>query len=86
MSAEAVSSRGLRPSPGVRVGLVGSGLWARQFHAPMLASGPDTTPAGVWARNHRSAADVAGQYQAAVFDTFTELVAACDAVAFAVPP
>lgn len=51
-----------------------------------LANGLDTTLAGMWARNHGSTADVAGQYQAAVFDTFTELVATCDAVAFAVPP
>ena len=70
----------------VRVGLVGSGQWARQFHAPMLAQGPHTALVGVWARHRDRAAEVAAEHQAAAFDSFAELLDSCDAVAFAVPP
>ncbi|HPJ19491.1 MAG TPA: gfo/Idh/MocA family oxidoreductase, partial [Actinomycetota bacterium] len=34
----------------VRVGLVGAGPWAEILHAPMLAAGPETTLAVVYAR------------------------------------
>jgi predicted dehydrogenase len=70
----------------VRVGLVGAGPWARMVHAPMLAHHPGATLAGVWARRHDAAEQLAGAHGAHAVDTFDALLASCDAVAFAVPP
>ena len=76
----------VRVSEPLAVGLVGAGPWALLAHAPMLAEGPDTTLAGVWARRQDAAAEVLRQHGAPVFDTYHHLLDACDAVAFAVPP
>ncbi|WP_431909903.1 Gfo/Idh/MocA family protein [Nonomuraea jabiensis] len=66
----------------VAVGLVGAGPWARMAHAPMLAKGPHTRLAGVWARRPEAAA----QLGAPVHERIEELFDACEAVAFCVPP
>ena len=70
----------------VRVGLVGAGPWAQEFHAPMLAGGPGTSLAGIWARRPDAAQTLAESYGAVAAASFEELVEDCDAVAFAVPP
>ncbi|WP_052863100.1 Gfo/Idh/MocA family protein [Streptomyces niger] len=70
----------------VRVGLVGAGPWARTMHARMLAAGPETELAGVWARRSEAAAEVADAYGAPVAASFDDLLDRCEAVAFAVPP
>ncbi|NJP53616.1 Gfo/Idh/MocA family oxidoreductase [Streptomyces sp. SBST2-5] len=70
----------------VRVGLVGAGPWARTMHARMLAAGPETSLAGVWARRPEAAAEVAAPYGAPVAASFEELLDTCEAVDFAVPP
>jgi len=70
----------------LRMGLVGAGPWAGGFHAPMLAAGPGTMLAAVWARRREAAADLARTHGCAVAETFEELLELCDAVAFAVPP
>ena len=70
----------------LRVGLVGAGPWAGLFHAPMLASGPQTSLAAVWARRPEAAEQLATSYGAQHAASFDDLLAACDAVAFAVPP
>ncbi|GAA4517817.1 Gfo/Idh/MocA family oxidoreductase [Nonomuraea ferruginea] len=66
----------------VAVGLVGAGPWAEMAHAPMLAAGPHTRLAGVWARRPEAAARLG----APVFERVEELFDACEAVAFCVPP
>lgn len=66
----------------VAVGLIGAGPWARMAHAPMLARGPHTRLAGVWARRPESAAELG----APVFGKIEELFDHCEAVAFCVPP
>ena len=48
----------------VRVGLVGAGPWAEILHAPMLAAGPETTLAVVYARRIEAARELAEQYSA----------------------
>ena len=68
------------------VGLVGAGPWAHMVHAPMLAAGPDTALAGVWARRPEAAAELAGAHGAVAFHRYEDLLDACEAVAFAVPP
>ncbi len=70
----------------VRVGLAGAGPWAEMFHAPMLAAGPATSLAAVWARRPEAAAQLAASYDVPHVASFDELLATCDAVAFAVPP
>src|ERR1700754_3575338 len=66
----------------VAVGLVGAGPWARMMHGPMLARGPHTRLAGVWARRPERAAGLG----APVFTRIEELFDHCEAVAFSVPP
>ncbi|MEV4395949.1 Gfo/Idh/MocA family oxidoreductase [Nonomuraea sp. NPDC049607] len=66
----------------VAVGLIGAGPWAEMAHAPMLARGPHTRLAGVWARRP----DQAARLGAPVFERVEELFDACEAVAFCVPP
>ncbi|MEU4516016.1 Gfo/Idh/MocA family oxidoreductase [Nonomuraea wenchangensis] len=66
----------------VAVGLVGAGSWARMAHAPMLAKGPHTRLAGVWARRPEAAAELG----APVYERIEELFDHCEAVAFCVPP
>jgi len=70
----------------VRVGLVGAGTWARTMHGPVLAAGPETTLTGVWARRPEAAAATAGALGTIAVDSFEQLLAGCEAVAFAVPP
>ncbi|GIH71083.1 hypothetical protein [Sphaerimonospora thailandensis] len=48
----------------VPVGLVGAGPWAGTVHAPMLAAGPYTRLAGVWARRPQAAVELAGSGRA----------------------
>jgi len=70
----------------VRVGLVGAGPWAEMVHAPLLTGGPETELAGVWARRHESALELAQPYGAVAYSSLEELLDDVDAVAFAVPP
>lgn len=70
----------------LRVGLVGSGPWARSVHAPAIAAHPRTRLVSVFARRPNAAAEVAAPYGATVAHTFKELVSSVEAVAFAVPP
>ncbi|MEQ3552158.1 Gfo/Idh/MocA family oxidoreductase [Pseudonocardia nematodicida] len=70
----------------MRIGLVGAGPWARSVHAPAIAGHPRWTAAGVWVRRPDAAAEVAGITGGRAFARLDDLVDACDAVAFAVPP
>jgi predicted dehydrogenase len=56
------------------------------LHAPMLARGPETTLAGVWARRPEAARELAGAYGSRAVSSLEELFEGCEAVAFAVPP
>ena len=75
----------MTPEP-VRVGLVGAGPWARMFHAPMLARSPHTELVGVWARRADAAGALAAEHGVTAFADYGSLLAACEAVAFAVAP
>ena len=68
------------------VGLVGAGPWAHLVHAPMLAGHPGTRLTGVWARRPEAAAELAAAHGTTACASFDELLAGCQAVAFAVPP
>jgi predicted dehydrogenase len=70
----------------IRVGLVGAGPWAEKAYAPMLAVGPETRLACVWARRPEAARELAGRHGAEAVESFAVLLERCEAVAFAVPP
>ena len=70
----------------LRIGLVGAGPWATTVHGPGIVAHPDTDLAGVWARRPAVAAELAAANGTKAFDSVSSLIAAVDAVAFAVPP
>jgi predicted dehydrogenase len=70
----------------LEVGLVGAGPWAALVHAPVLAAGPETRLAAVWARRPEAAEELARRYDAVACASFDALVDRCEAVAFSVPP
>jgi predicted dehydrogenase len=72
--------------PPIAVGLAGAGPWAGKAYAPMLAAGPETRLAAVWARRPEAARAIAEPYGAEAVGSFDALVERCAAVAFAVPP
>lgn len=69
-----------------RVGLLGTGPWARSTHAPALAAHTGSEFAGVWGRRPEAAAALAAEHGVKVYEDPDELFADCDAVAFALPP
>ncbi|WP_219471366.1 Gfo/Idh/MocA family protein [Nonomuraea rhizosphaerae] len=70
----------------VEVGLAGAGPWARDFHAPTFAAGPETRLAGVWSRREPAARTLAERFGVPAFPSYDELLERCEAVVFAVPP
>ncbi|GAA4973792.1 Gfo/Idh/MocA family protein [Actinoplanes utahensis] len=75
----------MRVTP-VEVGLVGAGPWAATMHGPVLAAGPQTRLAAVWARRPDAAAELAVRLGTHAAASYEELLDRCEAVAFAVPP
>jgi len=70
----------------LRVGVVGAGPWAQFVHAPMFAHDRRTDLTGVWARRSVAASELAAAHDTTAFDDLDEMLDACEAVAFAVPP
>ena len=70
----------------VEVGLVGAGPWAATMHGPVLAAGPQTRLAAVWARRPEAATRLAARLGGHAASSYEELLERCEAVAFAVPP
>lgn len=73
-------------SPRLRVGLVGTGYWARETHAAAIAAAADVELRAVWGRDPVAAAALAAGHGAtapADYDRFLDQV---DAVCFSVPP
>jgi predicted dehydrogenase len=70
----------------MRIGLLGTGPWARAAYAPALAGHPGAEFAGVWGRRPAAATALAEQYGVAAFDDVDALLADVDAVAVALPP
>ncbi|MER7699572.1 MULTISPECIES: Gfo/Idh/MocA family oxidoreductase [unclassified Streptomyces] len=78
-----------RTTAPLRIGLLGTGPWARNTHAPALAAHPGVELSGVWGRR-AEAADALAAVHGAPAHTGEEgvdaLLEASDAVAFALPP
>lgn len=69
-----------------RIGLLGTGPWARSVHAPALAAHPDVALTGIWGRRSEAAAALAQVHDSRPYASPDELFADCDAVAIALPP
>ena len=70
----------------VRVGLAGTGPWARMVHAPLLAAGPETVLAGVWSRTDDHANALAADLGVPAYPSFDAMLDDVEAVALAVVP
>ncbi|MFD8693070.1 Gfo/Idh/MocA family protein [Streptomyces sp. NPDC059651] len=77
------------PETPLRIGLVGTGPWARITQAPALAAHPGVVLSGVWGRRAEAAGELAGAHGTTAYTGdagLDELFAASDAIAFALPP
>lgn len=73
----------------LRIGLAGTGPWARNTQAPALAAHPGAVLSGVWGRRAEAAGELAAAHGVTAYTSdagLDELFAASDAVAFALPP
>ncbi|MFF5438188.1 Gfo/Idh/MocA family protein [Streptomyces achromogenes] len=70
----------------MRIGLLGTGPWARATYAPALAGHPGLRFAGVWGRRPEAATELAERYGVTAYADVDALLADVDAVAVALPP
>ncbi|MGV9889396.1 Gfo/Idh/MocA family protein [Streptomyces sp. NPDC003395] len=70
----------------MRIGLLGTGPWARQVHAPALTGHERVDLAGVWGRRPEAAKELAASHGTRAYDDVDALIADVDAVAVALPP
>ncbi|MFE7234242.1 Gfo/Idh/MocA family protein [Streptomyces sp. NPDC002405] len=70
----------------MRIGLLGTGPWARMVHAPALSEHDELDFAGVWGRRTAAAKDLAERHGTHAYDDLDALLAEVDAVAVALPP
>ncbi|MCX4677788.1 Gfo/Idh/MocA family oxidoreductase [Streptomyces sp. NBC_01433] len=77
------------PTAPLRIGLLGTGPWARNTQAPALAAHPDVELSGIWGRRPEAAEELAAAHGTRAYTDdagIDALLAASDAVAFALPP
>src|SRR5262245_56215645 len=70
----------------LRVGLIGTGHWARTVHGPSVGSHPRCELIGVWGRDLGRATDLARELGVRPFADLDDLLGHIDALTFAVPP
>ncbi|MET9504369.1 Gfo/Idh/MocA family oxidoreductase [Streptomyces sp. NPDC006622] len=70
----------------MRIGLLGTGPWARMVHAPVLDAHEGLDFVGVWGRRHAAAKELADLHGTRAFADVDELLAGVEAVAVALPP
>ncbi|MCX4968920.1 Gfo/Idh/MocA family oxidoreductase [Streptomyces sp. NBC_00654] len=77
------------PTAPLRIGLLGTGPWARDTQAPALATHPGVELSGVWGRRSGAAEELAAAHGTRAYTDdagIDALFAVSDAVAFALPP
>ncbi|MEU1170616.1 Gfo/Idh/MocA family protein [Streptomyces microflavus] len=77
------------PTAPLRIGLLGTGPWARNTQAPALAAHPGVELSGVWGRRAEAAENLATAHGTRAYTGeagIDALLATSDAVAFALPP
>lgn len=77
---------GAEESGALRMGVCGSGHWARAVHLKALVAIPGVALVGVWGRATERTAALASEFGIRAFDAFDALLGEVDAVSFAVPP
>ncbi|MFH9085840.1 Gfo/Idh/MocA family protein [Streptomyces sp. NPDC017673] len=70
----------------MRIGLLGTGPWAKAAYAPALAGHTGLEFVGVWGRRPEAATALAEQYGVAAYADVDALLADVEAVAVALPP
>lgn len=70
----------------MRIGLLGTGPWARMAHAPALSEHGELDFVGVWGRRTDAAKELADEHGTRAYDDVDALLADVDAVAVALPP
>ena len=70
----------------MRVGLIGTGYWARHVHGASTVRNPQTELVGVWGRDAQRTAEAAEELQTRAVSSLDDLLQAVDALTFAVPP
>ena len=70
----------------LRVGLIGSGYWARSVHGRSAAQHARVDLVGVWGRDASRTAEAGAELQTRAYADLDELIADVDALTFAVPP
>ncbi|MDR6975869.1 putative dehydrogenase [Streptomyces sp. 3330] len=70
----------------MRIGLLGTGPWARMVHAPVLEAHAALDFVGVWGRRPEAAKELADRHGTRAYDDVDALLADVDAVAVALPP
>src|SRR5689334_21858415 len=70
----------------MRVGIVGTGHWAREVHLPGVMASADAVCVGLYGRSADAASAIAARHGVAQYPTFEALLDASDAVTLAVPP
>ncbi|MGA5159141.1 Gfo/Idh/MocA family protein [Streptomyces pseudogriseolus] len=70
----------------MRIGLLGTGPWARAAHAPALGGHPALDFVGVWGRRPEAARELAAVHGVRAYKDVDALLADVDAVAVALPP
>ncbi|GGL63199.1 oxidoreductase [Streptomyces fumigatiscleroticus] len=70
----------------MRIGLLGTGPWARMTHAPALSGHDGLDLVGVWGRRPDAARELADGHGTRAYDDVDALLADVDAVAVALPP
>ncbi|NEE44109.1 Gfo/Idh/MocA family oxidoreductase, partial [Streptomyces sp. SID8455] len=77
------------PTAPLRIGLLGTGPWARNTQAPALAAHPGVELSGVWGRRAEAAETLATAHGTRAYTGeagIDALLERSDAVAFALPP
>jgi predicted dehydrogenase len=69
-----------------RVGLIGSGYWAKRVHGSSTAAHPRAELVGVWGRDSTRTAEAAAELGTQPYSDLTALLGGVDALTFAVPP
>ncbi len=70
----------------MKVGLIGTGYWAREVHAAAVRAEPGLELAGVWGRDGEKARAVAEDLGTRAYEEVDRLLQQVDALTFAVPP
>jgi predicted dehydrogenase len=70
----------------MRIGLLGTGPWAKLAYAPALRGHPDVDFTGLWGRRPESAGALAARFGTRPYADVDALFADTDAIAIALPP